>query len=123
MNAVSVLLVSDNSPFLCIATRFLQQNNGMTVVGTAGGGEEALVQARELQPQVIVLDLAMSALSGLETIPLLRTALPEAGIIVVTLLDTSSYRAAALTAGADVFVSKTKVNTELLRAIRQLTQT
>ena len=122
MNPISVLIADDNPTFLRIVTRFLEEQSRKTVsvVATARGGEEALAQAEALRPQVVLIDLNMPGLSGLEAIPRLRRALPDAGIIAVTLLDTDAYRQAALAAGADDFVSKITLNAELLPAIRRV---
>ncbi len=122
MEPVRILLVDDNPTFLRIATRFLEHERGgeVTVVGTASGGEEALAQAGRLRPHVILLDLMMPGISGLEIIPPLRAMLPDVGIIALTLLDTSSYCAAALAAGADRFVAKSAMSTDLLPAIQQV---
>lgn len=124
MNSIPVLLVDDNPAFLRMATRFLQEHCGNVVVvaGVAGGGEEALVKAQDLRPEVVLLDLAMPNLPGLEVIPRLRAALPEVGIVVLTLLDVTAYRQAALKAGADGFVSKATLGTDLLSAIQQAVQ-
>lgn len=122
---ISVLLVDDNPTFLRVATRFLQEhcNNEVEVIGVAGGGRQALTQAVELQPQVVVLDLIMPDLHGLKVIPLLREVLPEVGIIILTLHDIDSYREAALEAGADAFVPKAALTTNLLPTIRQVART
>ena len=122
MNPISVMLVDDNPTFLRIATRFLQEHDDVMVVGAAGGGEEALAQAQARQPDIVLIDLAMPGLSGLETIPRLRAMLPEVGIIALTVLDTNSYRQAALEAGANDFVPKSTLNTDLLPAIRRVAQ-
>ncbi len=124
MNPISVLLVDDNPTFLHILTRFLQEHyqSEVIVVGTAGGGEEALDKAQALRPHVILLDLRMPGLSGLETIPLLRSILSKVRIIALTLLDPNGYWQAALAAGADGFVSKFTLDTDLLPAIRQVMQ-
>ncbi|OGG44601.1 MAG: hypothetical protein A3F84_05580 [Candidatus Handelsmanbacteria bacterium RIFCSPLOWO2_12_FULL_64_10] len=122
MDPVSVLVVDNHPAFLDAVTRFLREEcrGEVVVVGTASGGQEALAQARRLQPQVILLDLRMPGLSGLKAIPLLRGALPEAGIIALTLLDTDAHRQAALASGADDFVSKSSIDTDLLPAIRRV---
>ena len=124
MDPVSVLLVDDNPTFLAILKRFLeeQHHNEVAILGTAGGGEEAMTQAEKLRPSVVVIDLAMPGLSGLEAIPLLRVALPGLGIIALTLLEPNGYREAALAAGADEFVSKSTLSTDLLSAIRRVMQ-
>ncbi|MBI3957215.1 MAG: response regulator transcription factor [Chloroflexi bacterium] len=92
----------------------------VTVQGTASDGEEALALARYLRPDVILLDLNIPALPGLEVIPRLRVILPEAGIIVMTLHGLAPYRQAALAACANEFVDKTALSAELLPAIRRV---
>jgi DNA-binding NarL/FixJ family response regulator len=122
MKPISVLLVDDNPSFLRIATRFLEQHEDVVVVGAAGGGEEALALAQDLEPDIVLIDLAMPGLSGLETIPHLRAVLPGVGIIALTMLDTNSYWQAALAAGADGFVPKASLDTDLLPAMRRVAQ-
>jgi len=116
---IRVLLVDDNKAFLRAATDFLQRHHELIVVGAICGGEEALAQAHDLRPQVILIGLDMT---GLETIPCLRNMLPGVGIIALTLLEGNAYRQAALAAGADDLVRKAELITDLLPAIRRVTQ-
>ena len=118
MDTVRLLLIDDNPSLLSILCRFLKQHGDLTVVDTAQNGSDALAKARHLKPDVILLDLAMKDVSGLDMLPRLRADLPEARIVVVTLRDTAAYRTAALARGADAFVSKAAMNAELLPAIR-----
>lgn len=122
MAAITVLLVDDNAAFRQLATRFLEEEAGqeVVVVGSVGSGEETLAQAEHLRPQVVLLDLRMPGLSGLETIPRLRRVAPDTRIVVLTLLDGDGYRRASLRAGADAFVGKANVTHDLLPAIRQV---
>lgn len=119
---LSVLLVDDNPTFLRIATRFLTEysDGALNVVGVAHGGEEALTLARELEPEIVLIDLAMPDLPGLEVIPQLRNLVPHTKIIVLTLLDTEGYRRAATDAGANAFVPKASLSTDLLPTIQQI---
>jgi DNA-binding response OmpR family regulator len=114
------MLVDDNPVFLRATTQFLEAHDDVVVVGTAGGGSEALEQVRELQPRIILIDLAMSDLSGLATIPRLRHVMPEVGIIALTVMNSEGFREAALTAGADVFIPKATMRTDLLPTVRSL---
>ena len=121
MHPVSVLLVDDHPPFLRIATNFLEEHcKDVVVLGAASGGEEGLAQAHDLRPDIVLCDLSMPGLSGLETIPRLRAALPEMGIIALSCHEANGYREAALAAGADEFIPKTSLATDLLPAIRRV---
>ncbi len=122
MDPISILLVDDNPTFLKIAARFLQTHHEIIVLGTAEDGSEAVDQARKLHPNVVILDLGMPGMNGLDTIPRLRECIPELSIIALTLLDTDSYRKAALDAGADEFVPKANMNTELLPTILRVVE-
>lgn len=117
---IRIMLVDDNPTFLRVATAFLQRHDDLLVVGAVEGGEEALAQLLDIQPHVVLLDLAMPGLSGMETIPRLRAAMPHLGIVVLTMLDDSAYRQAVLAAGADGYVRKASMYTDLLPAIRQV---
>jgi two-component system response regulator NreC len=116
---IRVLLVDDNEAFRHVATDFLQGHHELIVVGAMCGGEEALAQAQDLQPQVILIGLDRP---GLETILRLRNVLPGVGIIALTLLNNSASRKAAMAAGADDVVLKAELITDLLPAIRRVAQ-
>jgi DNA-binding NarL/FixJ family response regulator len=121
MDLVRVLLVEGNPIFLHIAMLLLQKHyhNQVAVVGVAGESEDALTQARNLQPNVILLDLGIPGLRSLDIIPRLRTILPRARIIALGLLDTNSLRQSALAAGADDFIPKAMLNSHLMPAIER----
>jgi len=117
---IRILLVDDHEPFLHIAAEFLQRHPELAVVGLARGGEETLAQAQALRPDVILMDLNMPGLGGLEAIRRLRAMLPQVGIIALTLLERKVYRQVALAAGADDFVAKADLIADLLPAIRRV---
>jgi DNA-binding NarL/FixJ family response regulator len=119
---LAVLLVDDNRSFLRILAEFLSKDGegAVRVVGSVVGGRDAVAQAQRLAPDVILLDLAMPDVPGLALLPQLRRVLPDAIIIAVTLLDPSTSCEAALTAGADAFVSKMTIERELIPTIRRL---
>ncbi len=120
MNPISVLLVDDSPVFLGIAVQFLQAYDDLIVVGAVAEGERVLTEAQHLCPDVVLVDLTMPNISGLEVIPRLRELLPQVGIIALTLHNTNAYRQAALDAGADHFIPKSAMSTELLPAIREI---
>ena len=120
--AARLMLVDDSPTFLNLLTRFLQQEgpDDVEVVGTATRGTEAIVKASVLHPEMVVLDLNMPDLSGIETLPFIRQVLPQSPIIALSLLDAQTYRQSTLDAGANEFVSKTSLERDLLPAIRRL---
>lgn len=122
MKPISVMLVDDNATFLRIVTRFLEGYEEVSVVGSAESGEEAIAQAHRLRPDIVLIDLAMPKVSGMEAILRLRAAWPKLGIIALTLLDTNGYRQAALTAGADEFVAKDSLDVDLLPTIQRVAE-
>ena len=115
---IRVLLIDENQMFLQAATGFLQRQAGLVVLRTAARLEAALIGARDFQPSVIVLDPSTSGIGGLEIIPRLRTISPDVRVVVLALIDSTTYRDAVLAAGADGFVSKSNMLTDLLPAIR-----
>jgi len=70
MEPISVMLIDDNAGFLRATTQFLEAQKDMTVVGTAEGGAEALEKIQALQPQVILVDLAMPACPAWRPFPI-----------------------------------------------------
>ena len=122
MTTLSVLLVDDNRTFLRILTEFLSEagEGALRVVGSVLDGREAVVQAETLQPDVVLVDLQMPLQSGLALLPHLRTRLPNAILVALTLLDPDVYQAETLAAGADAFVSKMRLEHDLIPTIRQL---
>ncbi|MCI0489627.1 MAG: response regulator transcription factor [Blastocatellia bacterium] len=120
MDSVSVLLVDDNPILLRIVSAFLQGGGDIHILGTAGGCEEALAQARELRPEIILFGLGTRGVTGFEAISRLRSLVPASGIIVLGLFDTNGYRQAAMEAGADDFISKATISSDLLPAISRV---
>jgi DNA-binding NarL/FixJ family response regulator len=122
MDPISLLLVDDNPRFLQLLTRFLhiRYPADVVVMDVARSGVEAVARAQIVRPQVVLLDLAMPDMPGWEVIPRLRKELPEVGIIVLTLLESGGYRDMVLEAGADAFVGKSTLVTELMPAIRRV---
>lgn len=114
---IRILLVDDSPYFLEAASDFLQYQESLTVVGTASGGNEAISQSQDLHPDIILLDLNLAHSSGLKLIPILKEKLPGTKIIVLTMMEASMYRDAALQAGADGFVNKSIMSETLAGTI------
>lgn len=118
---ITVLLVDDNHQFLQLLSRFLRTRcpDEISVVGMAEDAELALGLAVSCRPRVAILDRNMPGRGGLEAVSDFRQALPTIGIVVLTLFDYDEYRCASLRSGANEFVSKSRLEADLLPAIRR----
>lgn len=122
LKPIALLLVDDHPTFVRIAKDFLSKHDDVVVIGTAEEGAQGIALAKELHPDIVLLDMALPDMSGLEVIPRLREALADMGIIALTGLAMEGYRKMALRLGADEVVPKADMNTDLLPAIRRVAQ-
>jgi DNA-binding NarL/FixJ family response regulator len=112
--STTILIVDDNAQFRALMREITAQESAFQVVGEAADGAEAIGQAQALQPDIVLLDLAMPRVSGLEALPRLKAACPETRVIVVTVHEEDAYRQAAAARGADAFLLKKTLRTTLL---------
>jgi DNA-binding NarL/FixJ family response regulator len=114
-------MVDDSPEFLDAATRFLSIDSEIEVVGKCQLGKEVLGAIQEHHPDVVLLDLAMPDLHGLDVIHLIQQQIENPPhIIVLTLYDNPEYREQANAMGANGFIYKSDFGVELLPAIHQL---
>ena len=118
MDKIRLLLVDDSITFLHNIAGFLAEFKDLVVVGS----DEALCLAADLQPDIVLLDVNMPGLSGIETTPHLRQILPAAGIIILSFQNSDIYKGAALVAGADDFIPKDTLTYSLIPAIHRVSQ-
>lgn len=121
MPPLRILLVDDSLRFLDSAARFLSGETDVEVVGRALSGEEAIEQIAQLRPDLVLMDLAMPGINGLEATRQIKLQPHAPYIIILTLSDSSEYRMAAEAAGADGFVSKAEFSTMLPPLIADFT--
>lgn len=120
MTPIRILLVDDSLAFLESAIRFLDTDDRVAVVGQALSGREGLERVEQLRPDLVLMDLAMPEMNGLKATSLIKMQANAPQVIILTLSDSSEYRAAATAAGADDFVTKSEFATALLPSIDSL---
>lgn len=113
------ILIADDHAVLREGLRLLLDGTeGLEVVGEAADGEEALRQAEELRPDIVLLDLAMPRMGGLEAARRLREILPGAKVVILTVHDQEQFVFQALQAGASGYLLKESGSAEILSAMR-----
>ncbi|MDP9089087.1 MAG: response regulator transcription factor [Pseudomonadota bacterium] len=115
---IRVLLVEDHRMVREALSEVLKQEPEIDVVGEAGDAREALKQATALQPDVVVLDIRLPDINGIEVAARLRDAGINAKIVALTAFADKRFVTAMLLAGASAYVTKSAAGTELVRAIR-----
>ncbi len=120
MPSLRILLVNDNFTFLESATRFLATDARLEIIGRVLSGGEALEQVPRLCPDLVLMDLSMPGMNGLEATRRIKAQPSAPYVIILTLNDSKEYRAAALAVGADGFVTKSEIGTALLPLLHSL---
>ncbi len=118
MDAIRLLIVDDHTVVRDGLSIMLGREKDFTVVGEAKNGLEALEKTRELRPDVVLMDLRMPELDGVEAMKRIREEDPEIKFIVLTTYDTDEYIFDAIEAGAKGYLLKDTSREELFRAVR-----
>jgi len=111
-----VLLAEDHEAILVQVRTVLDEE--FDIVGTANNGRDALGEVRRLDPDVLVLDISMPIVNGLQTARELKSAQSRTKVIFLTVHEDPDFVAAAFSAGASAYVVKSDVTTDLVPAIR-----
>jgi DNA-binding NarL/FixJ family response regulator len=114
---VSVLVVEDFVPFRRFVLSTLASMSDLEVTGEASNGSEAVQKAVELQPDLILLDIGLQGLSGIDAARQIRSLVPRSNIIFLTQESSADVIQEALGLGAQGYVVKTKAASELLNAV------
>ena len=101
-----VLLVDDNDDLRRLLRIQLERTGRYEIVGEAADGHEAVRLATELQPRIVLLDLSMPVMDGLQALPLILDAVPEVRVVVLSGFDHGTMSVRALAAGAARYVEK-----------------
>ncbi len=119
MSEIRVLIVDDHTLFRSGIKLLLQRQSGFEVVGEAGDGLEGVKRAKQLKPDIVLLDLHMPGVNGLEAISLLRDEVPQTEIIMLTVSEDAEDLLEALRAGARGYLLKNIETDCLVDSIRR----
>ncbi len=118
MEKIKILVADDHALMRDGIRALLSLNNDMEIVGEAADGREAIEKVQELLPDVVVMDIAMPIMDGLEATRRIKKKNPKMKVMVLTQYDNREYILSAIKAGADGYVPKRAAGSELASAIR-----
>lgn len=118
MDKTRIVLADDHAILREGIRALLEDQSDMTVVGEAADGRKAIELARDLSPDIIVMDIGMPLLNGLEATRQIKHNFPQVAVLVLTMHDNEEYVSQILAAGASGYVLKRAASSELVTAIR-----
>jgi two-component system, NarL family, response regulator NreC len=119
---IRVLIADDHGVMRKGLRLQLEQHEGIEVVGEAADGREAVKLAEELAPDVVMMDIGMPNLNGIEATAQIVKRNPKAGVIILSVHSDEEYLVRALTAGAKGYLLKESADVDLLRAVQAVAQ-
>ena len=117
---IRVVVADDSRTALNAVCAYLEFEGQFEIVGTASDGLGVLRQAERFRPDLVLTDVSMPQMTGLEVTTQLRKSFPELRILIFTGLNGLSLRAACLQCGADGFVQKSQMPEGLMEAVRRI---
>jgi NarL family two-component system response regulator LiaR len=106
MNRIKVLIVDDHQDFRFIVHKYLDRLPNVSVVGEATNGGEAVERVEQLFPDVVLMDISMPKMNGIEATRIIKQRWPATKVLIATTYDDPTYRLQALEACADGFILK-----------------
>jgi DNA-binding NarL/FixJ family response regulator len=115
-----VLVVDDAANLRELLTLLLDTEDDFEVIGTASDGEQAVAVAESLLPDIVLLDLAMPIMDGMQALPRIRRLLPDSIILIFSGFEQAALIDEAIAAGADAYLEKGASVTQLVDLLREL---
>lgn len=119
---IQLLIVDDHAVLRTGLRMFFNSQEDMEVIGEAVSAEDALEKLKELKPDVVLLDISLPGMNGVEAIAGIKELSPEASVLMLTMHEGEEYLQQALEAGAQGYVVKKAADIELLQAVRAVAQ-
>jgi DNA-binding NarL/FixJ family response regulator len=121
-NDIRVLLVDDHAQVRTGVRAVLEDEEGITVVGEADSGESALLMTIALRPNLIVMDVNMPGMDGLEATKRLKAIHPEIAVVILTVNDAELFLVEAIRSGASSYLLKDAISDQLVSSIRLIAE-
>ena len=118
MTKIRIVIADDHVVLRSGLRKLLNEQPDIEVIGEANDGNEAITRTEELTPDVLLLDITMPNLGGIDVIRIVKARMPKVAILVLTMHEDEDYFVEALKAGASGYVPKKAADTELIAAIR-----
>jgi DNA-binding NarL/FixJ family response regulator len=118
-----ILIVDDNDGFRSELSQYMEHQPGIEVVGQGRNGQEAIILALALHPDIILMDISMPGIGGLEAARRIKEQSPASKIIFVTIHDEKTYHTLASMIGVDGFVCKNNLKKDLPSILKKLEKT
>lgn len=122
MNKIKVMIADDHALVREGIMAFLRMHDEIEIAGEASNGIEAIQKARELRPDIILMDISMPELGGIEATLEIKKTMPEIKILILTQYDDKAYVSRLLKAGVSGYILKHAVGTDLIAAIKAVAQ-
>jgi DNA-binding NarL/FixJ family response regulator len=116
--AIKVFLADDHAVVRNGLRLLLEAEEGINVVGDAGDGRKAVREVERLRPDVVVMDIAMPELNGIEATRQIRESCPSTQVVILSMLDTKEHIFRALQSGARGYLLKESAGREVVKAVR-----
>ena len=120
MDQINVLIADDHPLLRQGLTRLLELESDINVVGQAGSGDETLTMVETMEPDVVLLDINMPGMNGIETARILRERHPDVCVLALTIHDDESYVSEMIRAGASGYLLKDAEPSKVIQAIRRV---
>ncbi len=118
MNLYCLVLADDYAPFRQVLRIILSEKPGIEVIGEAGDGLQLISLLNRLSPDMVILDISIPRLNGIEATRWIKNSYPDIKVLVLTLHSEREFLYQALSAGAEGYLLKGDTNTELFPAIK-----
>lgn len=118
--STTIVTVDDDRSFRDVLQGLLRQDAGFTLIGEAENGEDAVRRTRELHPDIVLMDITMPRVNGFDATRRIKAYRPQTKVIILTVHADYNYEQAALGNGADAFIAKKRLSSDLLPTIHDL---